>query len=137
MKNYNPAFEELTDRGENPEERLTRRIGEVKERWLIKEQPFRSRLPFVASLRSRFNSISTRWYVQPLLAQQVEFNGAVSRALEDLGKLTVGSEAASDAQAAILAARMLGLEARLERIEKLLEELPHRVNLADSGFQVG
>ena len=104
-------------------ERLTAHLGEVKAGWLVEEKPFRSRLPFVARLRERFNSISTRWYVQPILAQQVEFNAAVARALEDLGRLTLGQESASEMQTTVLAQRLLDLENRLSRIEILLEKL--------------
>ncbi len=102
---------------------LLTHVGEVQSRWLVEEKPFRSRLPGVARLRERFNSISTRWYVKPILAQQVEFNGAVARTLQDLAKLTTGSETANQMQAATLAARLLEVENRLERIERLLEKV--------------
>jgi GT2 family glycosyltransferase len=98
-------------------------LDEVKQSWLVEEKPFRSRLPFVASLRERFNSISTRWYIKPILAQQVEYNAAVARAIEDLGKLAASSQPVRDLQVATLSERMLSLEKRLERIEILLEKL--------------
>lgn len=103
--------------------RLIERVNEVKGSWLVEEKPFRSRLPFVASLRDRFNSISTRWYVKPILAQQVEYNAAVARAIEDLGKLAAANQPVHDLEIATLSERMLSLEQRLERIETLLEKL--------------
>jgi GT2 family glycosyltransferase len=120
---YNPAFEEINEQELALAERVSEEAQEVKKRWLVEEVPFKSRLPFVAALRERFNSISTRWYVKPILAQQVDFNAAVSRSIEDLSKLALGSGSATDMQTATLASRMLALEERLDRIEKLLERL--------------
>lgn len=102
---------------------IIQRVQEVKQSWLVEEKPFRSRLPFVANLREWFNSISTRWYVKPILAQQVEYNAAVARALEDLGQLAAGSQPVQNLQVAVLSERLLSLESRLERIETLLEKL--------------
>jgi hypothetical protein len=106
--------------------RLTERVAEVKDRWLVEEKPFRSRLPFVAALRERINSLSTKWYVKPILAQQVEYNAAVSRAIEDLGNLVTGKVVADDLEAAALTSRLTALEERLARIESLLEKLTQK-----------
>jgi O-antigen biosynthesis protein len=130
-ENINSARIDLYDASlEDPtagEIALSRQIGErvaaVKQSWLVEEKPFRSRLPFVATLRERFNSISTRWYIKPILAQQVDYNAAVARAIEDLGKLAAGSQSVQNLQVATLSERMLSLEQRLERIETLLEKL--------------
>jgi hypothetical protein len=102
---------------------IIERVAAVKQSWLVEEKPFRSRLPFVATLRERFNSISTRWYIKPILAQQVDYNAAVARAIEDLGKLAAGSQSVQNLQVAALSERLLSLEQRLERIETLLEKL--------------
>ncbi|NWJ96493.1 MAG: glycosyltransferase family 2 protein [Chloroflexi bacterium] len=110
--------------------RLTKRIAEVKQRWLIEEKPFHSQLPFVATIRERINSLSTKWYVKPILAQQIEYNAAVSRTLEDLGNLVTGKVIADDLETAALASRLTALEERLTRIENLLEVLTHQTNLA-------
>lgn len=67
---------------------LRHHLQEVESLAHVQEQPFQSRLPVVGRLiawfRERFNRISTRWYVLPLLQQQVHFNMAVVRALQDL-----------------------------------------------------
>lgn len=123
FSSYDTGLESLDTQEAALAARLSGHMREVKERWLVEEKPFRSKLPLVATLRERFNSISTRWYVKPILAQQVEFNGAVSRSIEDLGKLTLGNVAAEQLQTATLSARLLALESRLERIEALLEKL--------------
>ncbi len=120
---YNPALENVEQQELALTERLVQTTQEVKAGWLVEEKPFRSALPFVAAFRQRFNSISTRWYVKPILAQQVEYNAAVSRAIEDLSTLALGSGASANLQNAALAARLLALETRLERIESLLEKL--------------
>ncbi len=106
---------------ENPvTERLPDRMTEVKKSWLVEEKPFRSRLPFVATLRERFNNISTRWYVKPILQQQVDYNAAVARAVEDLGQLALANEASHNLEIAALTERFVSLEERLDRIETLL-----------------
>lgn len=54
----------------------------------VTEQPFRSDTPLIgphlARARDAFNSISTRWYVRPLLEQQNRFNAATITALRTL-----------------------------------------------------
>ncbi len=104
-------------------ERLEKQLVELKKSWKVEEKPFRSALPFVATLREKFNSISTKWYVRPLLQQQVDYNGAVARVLETLVQLTVGQDAANDMEYTVLASRLTTLEERLERIEALLERI--------------
>ncbi len=120
---YDQPLEDSSAEGAAISRQIMERVAEVKESWLVEEKPFRSRLPFVASLRERFNSISTRWYVKPILAQQVDYNAAVARAIEDLGKQVAASQPSHDFEVATLSERMLSLESRLERIETLLEKL--------------
>lgn len=109
-----------------PLEQLENQLAEVKQHWKVEEKAFRSSLPFVASLREKFNSISTKWYVRPILQQQVDYNGAVARSLETLGQLVAGRDVASDMQYSVLASRLTTLENRLDRIESLLERLLER-----------
>jgi GT2 family glycosyltransferase len=50
----------------------------LRTKQLLQEQPFASHVPFfgplIARLREAWNSVSTKWYVRPLLQQQNEFN---------------------------------------------------------------
>jgi len=61
-------------------------ISRLKLNQQITERPFRSDVPIVGGLIVRFrmlwNSISTLWYVRPLIQQQNEFNAALVQALE-------------------------------------------------------
>jgi hypothetical protein len=56
-------------------------IAELEAKRTIREQPFRSDMPIIgrciAWFRAAWNSVSTRWYVLPLLQQQNEFNALV------------------------------------------------------------
>lgn len=67
---------------------LQRHLADVALLYLVQERPFTSTLPvigpLVARFRDLFNRISTKWYVQPLLEQQVRFNAAVVNVLQDL-----------------------------------------------------
>ncbi len=53
--------------------------------WEIKEQPFHSDTPLIGegivAFRRAWNNVATRWYVLPLLRQQISFNMAVTNLL--------------------------------------------------------
>lgn len=54
----------------------------------VQERPFASNAPVVGRLiawfRTVWNSVSTKWYVRPLLQQQNEFNRLVVQGIEEL-----------------------------------------------------
>ncbi len=60
----------------------------------VTPQPFRSRVPGLAWLRTRLNNLWTRWYVDPIVAQQVAYNAALARAVRELADQVSGLEAA-------------------------------------------
>lgn len=100
---------------------LERLVADLESRWLVREQPFVSRAPLIgrliAAFRSTWNSVSTRWYVLPLLQQQVEFNGAVARAVAALAREISAQKTGSLAAPAIIGERLVALEERLQRLE--------------------
>lgn len=69
---------------------LDAHVGEVMKLWRVREKPFKSSLPVigqvVASLRERLNNLSTRWYVKPILQQQVDYNASVARTLREMSR---------------------------------------------------
>lgn len=103
-------------------EGLERLIGDLDGRWQVREQPFVSHAPLfgplIARFRAAWNSVSTRWYVQPLLQQQVEFNAAVVRTMAELACRVDAQETLTLASRGMLGQRLLEVEDRLERIEK-------------------
>jgi hypothetical protein len=54
----------------------------------LREQPFRSDVPVLGGLiawfRSAWNSVSTKWYLRPIMAQQSAYNQAVLDYLEQI-----------------------------------------------------
>lgn len=56
----------------------------------LRETVFRSRLPVIGPLiawvRAAWNSVSTKWYVQPLITQQNEFNALVVNQLRSMAE---------------------------------------------------
>jgi O-antigen biosynthesis protein len=106
----------------SPAADLNQLVSDLEQRWLVREQPFVSRLPLlgplVVAVRSACNSISTRWYVQPLLQQQVEFNGAVVRTVSALARAVEAQQALSVAGPALLGRRLIALEDRLKKLEE-------------------
>jgi ATP-dependent helicase/DNAse subunit B len=104
-------------------------IAELEARQTIREQPFRSDKPIVGPLvawfRTVWNSISTRWYVLPLLQQQNRFNHAVTRAtqalverLDELDQRVI----ASDRDATQWARTVAEDEYRLRQLEKRIAQ---------------
>ena len=71
---------------------LEQRLEELKPLAAVQEQPFRSRFPLLGPLiawfRERWNRVSTKWYVLPILQQQVRFNLALVEALQELYRFT-------------------------------------------------
>ncbi len=118
---------------------LRSHLEEVGRLWQVQEQPFRSRLPILGPLiawfRERWNRISTKWYVLPILQQQVHFNAAVVRVLQDLHRFVQTSSYdlvrrmdamfyPLDQEQAALHAALQDLRAALdERTGKLREEI--------------
>ncbi len=63
-------------------------FGQLLDRAHLIPQPFTSKLPLIGPVivwfRSAWNSVSTRWYLAPLLQQQSEFNYLVTHELRVL-----------------------------------------------------
>jgi GT2 family glycosyltransferase len=90
-------LDNLIANGSNPPDNspAERRLGtmqghvdEVMRGWRVRERPFRSSTPvlgkLIVSLRERLNNLSTRWYVQPIMQQQVDYNASVARTLREM-----------------------------------------------------
>lgn len=87
---------------------LLRRLDEL---WRITPQPLSSGLPLVGQLKEHANAL-TRWYVQPIVAQQNQFNAAVVQAMHSLA-------ASIDQRSEALAQQhQLQLEAEMRRFER-------------------
>jgi hypothetical protein len=86
-------------------------LSELDAHWMIREQPFVSRVPIlgpaIVAVRSFWNWMSTKWYVQSLLQQQVAFNALLVRALHEM-----------DAEHRVIAERLQ----RLEELNAALSE---------------
>jgi hypothetical protein len=82
-------------------------LDQLQAKRLLQEQPFVSHVPIfgpvIARLRAAWNSVSTKWYVRPLLQQQNAFN-----------ELAAAELAAQAASLRGQAARLDDLEARLD-----------------------
>jgi hypothetical protein len=72
----------------NSDETETRLLDDLLSRSHLTPQPFTSSIPLVGRIiiwfRSAWNSVSTRWYLAPLLQQQSEFNQLVVEELHVL-----------------------------------------------------
>ena len=95
-------------------------LNQLRTKQQIREQPFVSRIPvfgpLVARLRAVWNSVSTKWYVRPLIQQQNEFNELVVAEIAALGaelRSQVARLADLDSRLGGEAARLADLEPRL------------------------
>jgi hypothetical protein len=93
----------------------------------VTPQPFRSQMPLLGPLivafRNFINNLATRWYVQPLLEQQVAFNASVSRLLSQVYLLSEEHQAGFLAeQVADLRWQLLALKDQVTRLEEELDE---------------
>lgn len=91
---------------------------------VVREQPFRSTIPLIGPLiawfRTLWNSVSTRWYVLPLLQQQNAFNAQVVAHLQELNGRSVEIDrdlTALTRNVSELSHRLIQLERRLEALE--------------------
>lgn len=92
----------------------------------IVEQPFASPLPvigrLVAGVRTAWNNVAARWYVQALFRQQVDFNLLTADELQDLGARL----AEQDADQTALARQVAELRAVVSRLQQRVQELEAR-----------
>ena len=99
----------------------------------IKEQPFRSPSrvvgPLIARFRSLWNSVSTKWYVRPLLQQQNRFNGLLVERLHDHDQRLLEQ----DREQTALAHDLAELSAQLAQTNRLLLSIDRRLRRLEDG----
>ena len=95
---------------------------DLNSRAILHEQPFASPTPLVgpliAAFRSAWNNVATRWYVQPLLQQQIEFNQATAQAVAALARAVDAQQTVTQAAAALAGQKIAALEERLAALEQ-------------------
>lgn len=99
-------------------------IERLQAEGVLQEPTFRSRLPligpFIAWFRAAWNSVSTKWYVRPLIAQQNEFNALVAGQIGSIAEQLHSQEI-----------RLGEIERRLGEIERRVGEIEHGVGAHD------
>ncbi|MDQ2807639.1 MAG: hypothetical protein M3Z04_12135, partial [Chloroflexota bacterium] len=87
---------------------LAAMVAETLADWRVQAQPFRSRVPGLAWLRTRLNNLWTRPYLDPILAQQIEYNATLARTVRELAAQVSGLEAALLVRTGLAAAQAGG-----------------------------
>jgi hypothetical protein len=107
---------------------------ELMDLWEIQERPLTSQVPIVgrwiSAFRRLWNSVATKWYVRPMVAQQVQFNGAVVRALKQLRARNQNLQAHywdDDALLALLAQQCGRMSRRVAELEERLAQIEDRL----------
>lgn len=110
-------------------------VKQKRSDWLLEksqvvEQPFVSNKPilggFITWFREIWNSMSTKWYVRPLLQQQNDFNRLLVEWLHDFdARLTAQDreQTAAIHDAAETAARVIQMNRLLQSIDQRLKRL--------------
>jgi hypothetical protein len=112
-------------------------LDELQANWQVQERPFVSHVPVVGplivGLREMWNSVSTKWYVRPLLHQQNRVNQLVLVLLDRLYRQSVehGQRLTEyderlilqDRDAVALTREVGELQIRLRQLEKRLAAL--------------
>jgi GT2 family glycosyltransferase len=78
-------------------------VDQVAKKRTVAPQPFRSRWPLVARLRTWLNRLVTEEYVRPLVQQQNDYNAALHQAINALARQRRTTDAAVLCQAMLLA----------------------------------
>ena len=142
LDNRAPNGPTATGRGPGPAtqhklDTMQGHVAEVMRGWRVRERPFTSSKPLVgrliAALRRRLNNLSTRWYVQPILQQQVDYNASVARTLREMSRQLAELQARAGVQSIMtaglvsqwnntslddLSAELDALRARVEQLER-------------------
>ena len=94
----------------------------------VAERPFVSETavigPLFARFREMWNSISTKWYVRPLLQQQNEFNHLVAQAIQEHDDWLI----ALDREQTALNHNTAELTAQLIQMNRLLQSVDERLS---------
>lgn len=98
----------------------------------VQEQPFSSETAVIGGLMARFreawNSISTKWYVRPLLQQQNEFNRLVVELVREHDKWLI----AQDREQTALIHDLGELATQLIQMNRLLQSIDARLARLES-----
>lgn len=101
----------------------------------IQERPFRSptRLvgPLIARFRALWNSVSTRWYVRPLLQQQNRLNRLIVERLHDHDVRLIDQ----DREQTALAHDMAEIASQLRQTNRLLTSIERRLQRLEQSQQ--
>lgn len=93
---------------------LRKHIEELESKMLVQEPLPGSRLPIIGPLMHRLRAIAyhtiLRWYIVPMLAQQIQFNMGVTQAMREMIAMT---ESVSK-MVKVIDARVTHLEATVE-----------------------
>lgn len=93
----------------------------------VVEQPFSSDVPLFGPLivhfRTWWNNVAARWYVQPMLDQQNEYNRLLVERFRDFEAYTYELSAEQDRDISRLRHDVAALDVQLKRLTSRLEEL--------------
>ncbi len=112
-----PPNPQLPTPSSRPESELAWTLSQVGRKREVAPQPFRSRWPLVARIRSWINRLVTEDYIRPLIQQQNDFNASVAELAAALARQRRAADAAILCQGVLLAKLLQGSKTSEERQE--------------------
>lgn len=93
----------------------------------IEEQPFSSSVPLIGPaitwFRTRWNNVATRWYVQPMVRQQNEFNSLLAERIRDFETYTYTLSSEQDRDLVQMRHDVAALQHQLRELNQRLKAL--------------
>lgn len=97
----------------------------------IVERPFVSSVPLFGSLiawfRTQWNSVATKWYVQPMLVQQNEYNRQLVERVHDFETYVYELSSEQDRDLSRLRHDVAALHLQLKLLNRRLDKLSDRL----------
>jgi len=101
----------------------------------IVERPFVSSVPLIGSLiawfRTQWNSVAAKWYVQPMLVQQNEYNRQLVERVRDFEAYVYELSSEQDRDLSRLRHDVAALHLQLKLLNGHLDELSDRLEQVD------
>lgn len=118
-------------------------LAQLQKKWQVQERPFQSDTPLIGPLivwlRESWNSVSTKWYVRPLIQQQNEFNRLTVEQLKEIIELRMrleefnGRLIAQDKNQSTIVHDMGELTTQLIQTNHLLKSIDERLARLEKG----
>ncbi len=112
--------------------KLRELVDQANNTWAPQEQPFTSSLPVlgpvIVTMRRAWNWMSTKWYVRPILDQQIAFNLTVVQIITEMCTILEQQERTLSSQIRDAEGMIISADRDQASLAKEVARLRHRLN---------